>query len=138
MDEVLAREVLLDHFKNPRRKGALDGAPKREGVNPVCGDRVELTGALREGRWDLMVRGAGCVISQASASMMAQTLHGKDDAAARALAEAVGRWVSGRGPKPDLSAEGLEDLEALAGVRSHPSRARCAGLAWNLFLEGEK
>jgi nitrogen fixation protein NifU and related proteins len=136
MDEALAREVLLDHFKNPRRRGALAGESAREGVNPACGDRVELTAALKDGRWDLMVRGSGCVISQASASMMAQALQGRDDADARVLAAAVRSWVTGKGPKPDLS--GLEDLEALAGVRTHPSRARCAGLAWNLFLEGGK
>lgn len=138
MDETLAREVLLDHFKTPRRKGLLAGADwKKEGVNPACGDRVSLTGALKDGRWELMAEGSGCVISQASASMMAQALQGKADAEAKNLARAVAAWVSGRGPRPDLS-EDAEDLEALDGVCKHPSRAKCAGLAWNLFLEGGK
>lgn len=138
MDESLAQEVLLDHFKKPRRRGALPGAVvRKEGVNPACGDRVEVTATLTDGRWDLMVQGAGCVVSQASASMMAQALQGRSAEEARTLAAAVAAWVTGRGPRPDLP-EDAEDLEALDGVRKHPSRAKCAGLAWNLFLEGGK
>lgn len=138
MDEALAQEVLLDHFKKPRRRGVLPGAGfRKEGVNPACGDRVELTGTLADGRWELMVQGSGCVVSQASASMLAQALQGRADHEARVLASAVAAWVTGRGPRPELP-ESAEDLEALDGVRKHPSRAKCAGLAWNLFLEREK
>jgi nitrogen fixation protein NifU and related proteins len=138
MDEALAQEVLLDHFKKPRRRGEVPGAAlRREGVNPACGDRVELTGALKDGRWELMARGSGCVISQASASMLAEALQGREAAEAAALAREVALWVTGRGGRPALI-DSLEDLEALEGVRRHPARAKCAGLAWSLFLEGEK
>ena len=137
MDEALAGEVLLDHFKNPRGRGKVPEAVlKKSGVNPVCGDRVELTGNLKDGRWELKTEGAGCVISQASASMMTEALKDRPAGEASALARAVFNWISGRGARPDFSSEGLEDLDALAGVRRHPARASCACLAWNLFLEG--
>jgi nitrogen fixation protein NifU and related proteins len=139
MEESLAQEVLLDHFKRPRHKGKLaEAALVKQGINPACGDRVALTGSLQDGRWVLKFEGAGCVISQASASMLTQALQGRTAEEAKTLALAVAKWVSNSGPPPDLSGEGLEDLEALSGVRRHQGRVKCAGLAWNLFLEEER
>ncbi len=134
MDPALSQEVLLDHFKNPRHRGkaaspALSGA----GVNPACGDRVEVTATLDQGRLSIQVEGAGCVISQASASMMAQVLQGESADGAKAKARMVRDWISGRGAAPDF--EAMADLEALEGVRRHPSRVKCACLAWTVFLD---
>jgi nitrogen fixation NifU-like protein len=137
MEDALAQDILLDHFKKPRRRGTLPSATLRKsGLNPACGDRVELTGAVKDGRWELRTDGSGCVISQASASMMTAALGGREVGAARALAGVVLNWLAGRGAGPDFSGEGLEDLEALEGTRRHASRAKCACLAWELFLEG--
>lgn len=136
MDAALSQEVLLDHFKNRRRRGKVE-APvlAKAGVNPACGDRVELTGLWEGGRLNLKTEGAGCVISQASASMMGQLLQGRTPEEAAAAARSVRDWIAGRGPKPALSGDGVEDLESLEGVRRHPARVKCACLAWTIFLE---
>lgn len=73
------RENILDHGKNPRNQGVLDPADiDFEGHNPLCGDRLRLTlrvdasGRITAVGWD----GEGCAISQASASMLGETLVG--------------------------------------------------------------
>jgi nitrogen fixation NifU-like protein len=135
MDAALSQDVLLDHFKNPRHRGAVP-APvlSGQGVNPACGDRVSVTGTWNGGRLLMKIEGTGCVISQASASMMAQALQGRGPDEAKALARAVRGWISG-GERPAMEGEGAEDLEALSGVRRHPSRVKCACLAWTVFLD---
>ena len=68
--EDLYREIILDHYRNPRNNGALGapGAPRR-GFNPLCGDEVVgLRRRRRDGRVnDIRIAGQGCSISQASA-----------------------------------------------------------------------
>jgi nitrogen fixation NifU-like protein len=135
MDAALSQEVLLDHFRKPRHRGKVD-APSLSGagVNPACGDRVEVTGTWPDGRLLLKTEGAGCVISQASASMMGLVLQGRTAAEAASTARAVREWISGRGPRPEAGSD-VEDLESLEGVRRHPARVKCACLAWTVFLE---
>jgi nitrogen fixation NifU-like protein len=137
MEDALTQDILLDHFKNRRHRGTVPSATLRKsGLNPACGDRIELTGAVKDGCWELRTDGSGCVISQASASMMAAVLGGREVGRARSLAGVVLNWLAGRGASPDFSGDGIEDLEALEGVRRHASRAKCACLAWEIFLEG--
>ena len=73
------RENILDHGKHPRNRGILNPADiDFEGHNPLCGDRLRLTlrldeeGRIAEIGWD----GEGCAISQASASMLGETIIG--------------------------------------------------------------
>ncbi|HSG79331.1 MAG TPA: SUF system NifU family Fe-S cluster assembly protein, partial [Acidimicrobiia bacterium] len=70
--EEIYREVILDHYRNPRHRGTLEGADAHaEGSNPLCGDEVLIDAKLDDGRIaDVAVSGSGCAISQASASMM--------------------------------------------------------------------
>ena len=74
--EDLYREVILDHYRNPRNQGHLD-APQAsaQGVNPLCGDEIniELTfdGDAVSGA---AIEGQGCSISQSSASMMTEAI----------------------------------------------------------------
>jgi nitrogen fixation NifU-like protein len=135
VDESVAGEVLLDHFKNPRGKIASDPARSVSAVNPACGDRVALAVTVGGDGCRVSWAGSGCVISQASASLMAQALDGQPAVEARRLAGDVVRWLEGRGGVP--TGEVPEELSALGGVRRHPSRAACARLAWNLFLRWE-
>jgi nitrogen fixation protein NifU and related proteins len=79
MDD-LYREMILDHFRNPRHKGLISPANIDYAEdNPVCGDHLHLTIQLDENNivqdvgWD----GEGCAISQASASMLYESLIGK-------------------------------------------------------------
>jgi len=133
----LYREVILDHYRNPRNRGTLvEPDVHTEGHNPLCGDQVFLDLAFDEAGHitDIAVSGQGCSISQASASMMTAAVKGQGDETARALIEAVKRLLNvkdadGQGPP-------LGDIEALAGVKKFPARVKCAALSWNTLAEG--
>ena len=75
------REVILDHYKNPRGHGVLEDADtKAEGVNPLCGDEVTISVAFAddgETIRDVMFEGRGCAISQASTSMLMEMVKGR-------------------------------------------------------------
>ena len=75
----LYREVILDHYRNPRHRGSLPAPTvSREGYNPLCGDEITLELAVDGGLiHNVAVRGGGCSISQSSASMMAEAIVGK-------------------------------------------------------------
>jgi nitrogen fixation NifU-like protein len=75
----LYREVILDHYKNPRGQGALANADaEAEGQNPLCGDEVAISVALDgETIEDVRFRGRGCAISQAATSMLMELVKGK-------------------------------------------------------------
>ena len=78
LDE-LYRQVILDHYRNPRRRGTLSGPHVHaEGLNPSCGDEFSLDLEVTDGRiTDAAIQGQGCSISQASGSMMADAIVGK-------------------------------------------------------------
>jgi nitrogen fixation protein NifU and related proteins len=140
--ENLYREVILDHYRNPRNRGAVEGADATgQGVNPLCGDEVILSLRFEDDRVaEVAVEGQGCSISQASASMMSEAIKGKtrdeiDDLVARF------RGLMGLegGTDPDIDPErpgaGLGDMEALQGVRQYPVRIKCAALPWTVLQE---
>ena len=144
--EDLYREIILDHYRNPRNRGELPTPPahRAEGFNPLCGDEIVLfvevdgSGLIR----DLKVGGQGCSISQSSASMMSAAVKGKTVDEARALLRAFKGMMSIHesrldGEDGDTAASAadaevkLGDLEALRGVVKFPVRIKCATLAWN-------
>ncbi|MDE2490896.1 MAG: SUF system NifU family Fe-S cluster assembly protein [Elusimicrobia bacterium] len=133
----LYRETLLDYFRSAARKGTADPADVRaHGINPVCGDELEIT-ARREGGRLAVVRyaGHGCVISQASAAMMAEALEGASVEKARELVAAFKAMMTKNAPLESLPAE-LETAAALEGVRRFPLRVKCATLGWNTLAQG--
>ena len=77
--ENLYREVILDHYKNPRGQGALQSVDaEAEGQNPLCGDEVAISVALDgETIEDIRFRGRGCAISQAATSMLTELVKGR-------------------------------------------------------------
>lgn len=135
LDE-LYREVILDHYRNPRRKGTLDGDHiHAEGQNPSCGDEFSLD--LRvDGHvvTDVAIQGIGCSISQASGSMMAEALIDKtlsEIAAMTSNFKLMMGITEGSNPvDADKPGSVLGDLEALQGVRKFPVRVKCADLPW--------
>jgi len=132
----LYREVILDHYRNPRRRGALEHPDAHaDGQNPLCGDELSLDLALDGDRvTDVRLQGRGCSISQASASMMAEAIAGKTLAEVAALTHRfkVMMEIEEGDPGIDDSRPGaaLGDLEALRGVRRFPVRIKCADLPW--------
>lgn len=128
----LYQQVILDHSRNPRNHGELEGGgcAHAHGDNPACGDEVDLWVRLsREGRIeDIKFSGQGCAISQASASMMTVKVKGATKEKATALIEDFRRVVTGEGAVQDEDA--LGELQLLEGVQKFPQRVKCAMLAW--------
>jgi len=139
--EDLYREVILDHYRNPRHEGSLEHPDAHaEGNNPLCGDEISLDLSITDGRVsDVAVLGRGCSISQASASMMAAAVEGKTLEEIADLTHRVKALLDiedgDPGIDPDRPGAALGDLEALQGVRQFPVRIKCADLAWTTLTE---
>jgi nitrogen fixation NifU-like protein len=150
--EDLYREIILDHYRNPRNRGELPVPPAHrvEGFNPLCGDEIVVYLTVDDGVvTDLKIGGQGCSISQSSASMMSAAVKGKTVEEARALIRAFKGMMSiheqrldGEGDataEADAAADAeikLGDLEALQGVVKFPVRIKCATLSWNTLGQG--
>jgi nitrogen fixation NifU-like protein len=124
--EDLYREIILDHYRNPRNRGELPAPPAHveTGFNPLCGDEITLFVQVDGDRLaDIKLTGQGCSISQSSASMMSiheHRLDGSDE------------------PDEETTSDGeisLGDLEALQGVVKFPVRIKCATLSWNTLAQ---
>jgi nitrogen fixation protein NifU and related proteins len=77
--DEMYREVILDHYKNPRGHGVIEGADvEAEGQNPLCGDEVSIFVTFDGERIDdVKFRGRGCAISQAATSMLMEMVKGR-------------------------------------------------------------
>ncbi|HVC05056.1 MAG TPA: SUF system NifU family Fe-S cluster assembly protein [Candidatus Acidoferrales bacterium] len=135
VDDDLYREIILDHYRNPRHHQTVDPADRViEANNPLCGDEIDLSYRLAGGAVVAIgFTGRGCSISQASASMLCEAVTGMSVADAARLAETFRAMLTGNG---DTGAADIGDLEALRGVRAYPVRVKCATLVWNALLEG--
>ena len=135
----LYREILLDHYRQPRNHGGIDAPTcSADGSNPLCGDQVRIDVAVADDHiTDISFSGRGCSISQASASMMTEYVKGRTVAQARAGIDAFQQMMV-TAESPGL--EGFDDIEALIGVAKFPARVKCASLAWKTLeqaLAGE-
>ena len=129
MVDDLYQETILDHSKRPRNFHSMDDANRKaEGYNPLCGDKLKLF--LRvEG--DVVKEasfvGAGCAISTASASLMTESLKGKNRAEALKLLDEFHELLT----SDVQAAKDLGKLVVFCGVRDYPARVKCATLAWH-------
>lgn len=134
----LYRQVIMDHYKNPRNKGSLEDVSLTVDMNnPTCGDRIHLTMNVEDGKvTNAKFDGEGCSISMASASMMTQAIIGQDTETAMKLSGIFSDMIQGK----DFDDEDLDlgDIEALQGVSKFPARIKCATLAWKAMEKGIK
>ncbi len=104
------REVILDHYKNPRGHGAMEAPDATaEGLNPLCGDEVTISVALADDGEtidEVKFEGRGCAISQAATSMLTEMVKGRSATDVATL------------PKEEL----LEEI----GIPLTPIRLKCA------------
>jgi nitrogen fixation NifU-like protein len=109
MDDMY-REVILDHYKNPRGHGLIEGADAQaEGQNPLCGDEVSIYVAFEpdgETIDEVKFKGRGCAISQAATSMLTEMVRGRSATEVATL------------PRDEL----LEEI----GIPLTPIRLKCA------------
>jgi nitrogen fixation NifU-like protein len=134
LDE-LYRELILDHYKNPRHREPLPHPDViAEGYNPLCGDEIEMTLTFAgDTLTDIGIAGRGCSISQASGSMMSDLVLGKSLSEIRHLTgEFKDMMTNADAPVP----EDLGDLESLQGVAKFAVRVKCATLAWHTLADG--
>ncbi|WP_342432862.1 Fe-S cluster assembly sulfur transfer protein SufU [Neobacillus sp. FSL H8-0543] len=131
----LYRQVIMDHYKKPRNRGILeDGSHTINMNNPTCGDRIELTFKVEDGKViDAKFEGDGCSISMSSASMMTQAIKGKNVDEALKLSKIFSDMMQGKEYADDID---LGDIEALQGVAKFPARIKCATLAWKAMEKG--
>ncbi|MGQ0561265.1 MAG: Fe-S cluster assembly sulfur transfer protein SufU [Gemmatimonadota bacterium] len=131
----LFQEVILDHYKRPRNRGALDEADATVHMNnPTCGDEVVLRLKLEDNAiQDARFEGVGCSISMASTSMMTQLIKGKSAAEAVLLTRRFTEMM--HGDEAAARDRQLGDLRALAGVSKFAARVKCALLGWNALEE---
>ncbi|PPA70102.1 Fe-S cluster assembly sulfur transfer protein SufU [Jeotgalibacillus proteolyticus] len=133
--DTLYRQVIMDHYKNPRNKGAIeDGNVTIDMNNPTCGDRIHLTldvkdGVVQQAKFD----GDGCSISMASASMMTQVVKGQNVDTALKMSAIFSDMMLGKEYDDSID---LGDIEALQGVAKFPARIKCATLAWKAMEKG--
>jgi nitrogen fixation protein NifU and related proteins len=135
--DSLYRQVIMDHYKNPRNKGVIeDGNLTINMNNPTCGDRIQLSMNVVDGIvTDAKFEGEGCSISMSSASMMTQAIKGKNINDAIKLSNVFSNMMQGKEYEDDLD---LGDIEALQGVSKFPARIKCATLAWKAMEKGLK
>lgn len=125
---ALYPHVVLDHYRNPRNRGRLDGCTHAaDGVNALCGDvlRVELDCTPDRRIAAIRFSGEACAITTATASMLSELVHGMDEADVTNAAQRFERIIEGAGEDRDLG-----DLNAMAELQRHPARRKCARLPW--------
>lgn len=118
MAESLYREIILDHYRNPRNKGVLDPSDYTyEDTNPLCGDEVRIDVRVRDGIVDeIAFSGRGCAISQASASILTEMVQGQ--------------------PVDEVKALTKDDLLDELGIPVSPARLKCALLGLKVLKAG--
>ncbi|CDQ39160.1 MULTISPECIES: Fe-S cluster assembly sulfur transfer protein SufU [Virgibacillus] len=134
--DTLYRQVIMDHYKNPRNKGSLEGDILTVDMNnPTCGDRIQLQLQVEDGIVkDAKFQGEGCSISMASASMMTQAIKGKKIEDAMKMSTMFSQMMLGE----EVDEEGIDlgDIQALQGVSKFPARIKCATLSWKAMEKG--
>ena len=138
LDDIY-KEVILDHYKNPRNKRELPDAELTcSKNNPLCGDEITVFAHEEGGKvLDVSFVGQGCSISQSSASMMTEAVAGKTR---EEVEDRIGAFRGMMAGEVEADEDAFGELVALKGVVKYPVRVKCAVLAWDVLqgaLTGE-
>jgi len=119
LSDDIYREIILDHYRNPRNKGKLPEADiSTHDSNPLCGDEIDIHMKIQGDRiMDVKFEGRGCAISQASASMLTEMVINKPLTSVKDIA------------KTDI-------LENIGLTNLGPARVKCALLALKVMKLG--
>jgi nitrogen fixation NifU-like protein len=118
MSSDIYKDIILDHYRNPRNFGDLPNPDVRaKDSNPLCGDIIEMQLKIKDSKVeDLRFKGRGCAISQASASMLTEVVKGKT--------------------LDEVKALGKSDVLDLLGIDPGPTRIKCALLGLKVIKLG--
>ena len=116
--DSIYREIILDHYQNPRNRGILDPNDYTyEDNNPLCGDEIRIDVRVNDGAVDdIAFSGQGCAISQASASILMELVEGKS--------------------LDEVKMIGKEELLEELGIELSPARLKCALLSLKVLKAG--
>ena len=131
----LYRQIIMDHYKNPRNKGStgLESYVKCHIKNPSCGDAIDIESKVEDGKIiDVRQDGVGCSICCASASIMSEAVIGLSVDEAKNLIENYLKMVS----NDDSYDHNIDfgELGVFEGIKDFPARVRCASIASKAFL----
>lgn len=135
--ENLYRQVIMDHYKNPRNKGLKGFKNHIHLKNPSCGDDITIEADIN----DNVVRevrheGKGCSICCSSASVLTEVIKGKSVDEAKEIIELYFKMLRGE----EVDDERLEEALVYEGVSKFPARIKCATISWKALerlLNGE-
>ena len=134
LDEMY-NDLIMEHSMNSYNKKKLDSCDFCEkGHNPNCGDEIEiqikLGGENKDRIEDMAFTGHGCAISQASTSIMIDTLKGKTIEEAKEIVKTFIEMIK-REITDEEELKKLEDAIAFKNISHMPARVKCALLAWH-------
>jgi nitrogen fixation NifU-like protein len=131
--EQAYNELIMEHGMNSYNKKKLDSHDFEElGHNPSCGDEITLELKVKDGIIeDMAFSGHGCAISQASTSIMIDTLKGKSIAEAKEIIDTFIKMIKREIVEGDPKLDKLEDAQAFINISHMPARVKCALLAWH-------
>ncbi len=131
----LYREVIMEHYKNPRNKGLKDDEEYKlfHIKNPSCGDDITIQTLVKDGIIkDCRHIGHGCSISMASASVLTEIMVDKTVEEALNIANNYLNMVANKEYDETLD---LEEATVFSGVKQFPARIKCASIAWVAFKD---
>lgn len=116
--EQMYQEQILDHYRNPRNSGSLQNPSiKYSDTNPLCGDEVEFTANVKDGKiTEVKFNSKGCAISKAASSMLTDLVKGKS--------------------LDDIRTMTKEKILEMLGVQISPVRMKCAMLGLKTLQKG--
>ncbi len=125
-------DLIMEHSMNSYNKKKIENPTCCEmGHNPNCGDEIEIQIKLKDDIIeDMAFTGHGCAISQASTSIMIDTLKGKTVEEAKDIIKIFIEMIK-RETKNEEDLKKLEDAIAFKNVSNMPARVKCALLAWH-------
>lgn len=131
--ENLYRQVIMDHYKNPRNKGLTGNGIKNHLRNPSCGDDITVEVEIKDNLiHHVCHEGTGCSICCSSASVMTEVLTGKTVEEAKEIIEDYCNMIKGEEVKDE---DRLEEALVYQGVAQFPARMKCATIAWKAVEE---
>ena len=135
----LYQEIILDHAKNPRNKGKCENYNHdAKAHNILCGDKVHIYLNLDDDKniKGLSFEGEGCAISLASASILTDTLKGKDLFFTKKITNDFLNMIKTKSKITlnSLSDDQITTINSLSGVQEFPMRIKCVTMVWHALL----
>ena len=135
----LYQEIILDHAKNPRNMGKCNGYNHdAKAHNHLCGDKVHIFLKLDENEniSGLSFEGEGCAISLASASILTDTLKGRNIQFSKKVTDDFLNMIKSKTKITlnSLTEDQITTISSLSGVQEFPMRIKCATMAWHTLL----